>query len=322
MDNLSALINQNQKLLTTSAFVVLTVLMSLTVAQTVLFFVENLSQSETTQSTAARIQQPRANLDTSQIRNLFGNFQAEAAPVQQNVPETSLNLELQGVFTADNPKGSTAIIAQRGQSGQLFRVGDRLPGNATLEAVYENHILIKRGARTEKLAFDDPFVGQGFSASTSSNSNSRPAGNQVVLNPDGTATTNAQRNISRLDNVRERIANRSANISSQRTAAPDLRTAISDFQNRLADDPDTVLTELGVSASGDGFKIGGQVPQAMLRQVGLQEGDVVISVNGQSASSVAGNQALMNQVMESERARVEVQRGQRRFVVTVPIPKS
>ena len=65
-----------------------------------------------------------------------------------------------------------------------------------------------------------------------------------------------------------------------------------------------------------------QVPQATLQQAGLQEGDVVLSVNGQSASSVMGSQNLMNQVMQSERARVEVQRGQRRFVVTVPIPKS
>ena len=311
----------------TAASFALVIVMSVSLAQTTLFFIENLNQAETSQGQTTQRAQPRTALDTSQIRNLFGNFQAEAIVADQNVPETSLNLELKGVFTADNAKDSTAIVAQRGQSGQLYGIGDRLPGNATLESIFPNYILIKRGARTEKLAFDDPLVGQGFSRQ--SQNSTKSLGNQVVLGPDGATSTRlpnsqsvAQQSVSRLDDIRERIANRSSAISAERSQSPDLRGAINDFQNRLTENPDAVLKELGVSTSGSGFKIGSQVPQAMLRQTGLQQGDVVLSVNGQDASNVASNKSLMNQVMQSERARVEVQRGQRRFFVTVPIPKN
>ena len=68
-------------------------------------------------------------------------------------PETRLNLELQGVFTNNNPDLSSAIIAERGKNGELFAIGDRVPGNALLHAVEQDHVLIKRGSRLEKLLF-------------------------------------------------------------------------------------------------------------------------------------------------------------------------
>jgi general secretion pathway protein C len=324
LDSLTSFFNQNQKHLITAITFALVVLMAKTSAYSFLFFYVDLNRTEPTINPSTSTNTRRVAVDTSQIRNLFGNFQAtETVVVDQNVPETTLNLELQGIFTADDPEDSTAIVAQRGQSGQLFRIGDRLPGNATLEAVFTSYILIKRGSRTEKLAFDDPSIGQGFAAAGSAGS-----ANPVSANPNvNQASRRAQDSLTRLDSVRERIANRSSQIASQRgisqtSQTHDLRSAISDFQNRLSENPSEVLQELGVSESGGGYRIGGQVPQATLQQAGLQEGDVVLSVNGQSASSVMGSQNLMNQVMQSERARVEVQRGQRRFVVTVPIPKS
>ena len=51
-----------------------------------------------------------------------------------------LNLELQGVFKSDIPANSTAIVAESNKSGELFRIGDRLPGNAILDAVFADHI--------------------------------------------------------------------------------------------------------------------------------------------------------------------------------------
>ena len=85
--------------------------------------------------------------------NLFG--ESGKAQVKEVVaaPETRLNLELQGVFTNNNPDLSSAIIAERGKNGELFGIGDRVPGNAFLHAVEQNHVLIKRGTRLEKLLF-------------------------------------------------------------------------------------------------------------------------------------------------------------------------
>ena len=324
MDSLTTFVSQNQKHLTTAITIALVILMAVTSANSFLFFFTDLNRAEPTISPTQTANTRRVSIDTSQIRNLFGNFQAtETVVVDQNVPETTLNLELQGIFTADNPDESTAIVAQRGQTGQLFGIGDRLPGNATLEAVFASYILIKRGSRTEKLAFDDPSIGQGFALTNSDT----PSTSQAAANSGSdNAARRAQDSVTRLDSVRERIANRSSQIAaergiSQNRQSRDLRSAISDFQNRLNENPGQVLEELGVAESGGGYRIGSQVPAEMMQQAGLQEGDVVLSVNGQSASSVMGNENLMNQVMQSERARVEVQRGERRFVVTVPIPK-
>ncbi len=299
------------------------ILMSVSLAQTALFFLtEDLNQTEDLSGTPIQTRSNAgANLDTSQIRNLFGVFQAEAAPVQENVPVTNLNLELQGIFTADEPRDSTAIVAQRGQSGQLYGIGDRLPGNAVLEAVQPGFILIKRGSRTEKLAFDDASIGAGFSRQTTSTDDDTAAS---ADESDDDIDTSAETAQNRLDNITERIANRSRQITEERTAprqATDLRSAITEFQSRLSEDPETVLQELGVTQSGQGYRIGSQVSDAMLRQAGLQEGDIILSVNGQHAANIAQNQQLINEVMQSDRARVEVQRDQRRFVVTVPIPK-
>ena len=254
---------------------------------------------------------------------MFGRFQATVTPQTVDAPKTTLNLELQGIFTADNAAESTAIVAERGKDGELYRIGDRLPGNATLEAVLNDHILIKRGSRTEKLPFADSLIGAGFSQSQT-----QPAqlGNNVVLTPDpdiGNSPT-------KLEQVRERIARRTQQLAQERgqTArqpAEDLRGAIDSFQQRLDEDPAALFNEIGIApvetGTGSGYRIGSEVSQTMLRQAGLQQGDVIVSVNGQSATSVANDRSLINQVMESERARVEVQRGDRRFFVTVPIPK-
>jgi general secretion pathway protein C len=322
MDALTSLFHQYTKPLATAATFILVILMAISLANGAVFFIEQYNQAEVTSNPRATTQAPTKALDTTQIRDLFGRFQSTVVAQTVDAPKTTLNLELQGIFTADEAKDSTAIVAQRGQSGELYRIGDRLPGNATLEAVFSDHILIKRGSRTEKLPFADSLIGAGFSQT------STPAatlGNNVVLSPD----PNIGNTPTKLEQVRERIARRSQELARERgqTASqgqPDLRGAIDSFQERLDQDPEALFNEIGISpvetGNGSGYRIGGEVSQTMLRQAGLQQGDVIVSVNGQSATSVANDRNLINQVMESERARVEVQRGDRRFFVTVPIP--
>lgn len=322
MDALNNLFQQYNKPLATAASFILVILMSISLANGALFFIEQSNQADVIAGNVSTPRAPAKVLDTSQIRDLFGRFQSTAVAPTVDAPKTTLNLELQGIFTADNPEDSTAIVAQRGQNGELYRIGDRLPGNATLEAVLNDHILIKRGSRTEKLPFSDSLIGAGFSQTQT-----EPAslGNNLVLTPDpqiGSQPT-------KLEQVRERIARRSQEIAQNRgnaaTEQPDLRAAIDSFQQRLDEDPAALFDEIGIAPveTGDssGFRIGSEVSETMLRQAGLQQGDVIVSVNGQAATSVANDRNLINQVMESERARVEVQRGDRRFFVTVPIPK-
>ena len=120
------------------------------------FFADNeqlISDLRTSQPSRAANKNPAPIKLNQATLNLFG--ESGKAQVKEVVaaPETRLNLELQGVFTNNNPDLSSAIIAERGKNGELFGIGDRVPGNAFLHAVEQNHVLIKRGTRLEKLLF-------------------------------------------------------------------------------------------------------------------------------------------------------------------------
>ena len=74
---------------------------------------------------------------------------------QVSSPETSLNLELQGIFVAEDPRESTAIIGENKKKGRLFLVGDNIFGKGKIIAISEDYVLINRNGRREKIVFSD-----------------------------------------------------------------------------------------------------------------------------------------------------------------------
>lgn len=306
LESVLTLFATHNRRIATAACVLLVVLLGLTVADTVRFFVSNMSElpvtavkpQNTPSSSAA------SNIDLASL-NLFGQLESDA-PVVVDAPETRLNLELQGVFTAENPDESTAIIAERNKTGEIYRVGDRLPGSAVLSAVYDDHILIRRGGRTEKLMFSDAKL-RNVGRIKNEETASRRSGNTQI------------------ERIRERIAQKTEELKRERASAPGavIREYIENNRERLNQDPEALLKEIGVapvaSGSAQGYKVSG-APQSMLSQSGLREGDIVLSVNGQPVGNMSSDSQLINQAMEAKVARVEVLRDQRRFFLTVPIP--
>ena len=317
--------NQHGRRIATIASIFLVLLMSLSVASTVLFFVRTMNDS----SVGPAIHngtRPGAtggeHINISEL-NLFGNV--SEGPANVDAPETNLNLELQGVFTAANPKDSTAIVAESGQDGKLYRINDKLPGNAVLKAVFDNHILIQRGGRLEKLMFPNTNSTDGFS-----NAGQTP-GNLGFSRQSMDGTTNESAS-DRIRNMRERIEARRQQLeqdsAQQANLSPgaSIRDYVDRFHQQIESDPKAVLDQLGVapveSGQPNGYRIGSNVPAQMLAQAGLQQGDVILSVNGRPVGDVSADSSFVNQVMAAGRARVEVQRGSRKFFLTVPIPKS
>jgi len=103
----------------------------------------------------------RQSVDSSILltQSLFGKTDT-SRPTQQlmknvEAPKTKLQLQLKGVFTSERESESSAIVAQRGQKGEYFKIGDKLPGNAELVAVYSDRVLLKRNGRLETLSFED-----------------------------------------------------------------------------------------------------------------------------------------------------------------------
>ena len=96
------------------------------------------------------------------------------------------------------------------------------------------------------------------------------------------------------------------------------------YGEKFRSNPAAALDEAGITPVTDGdskgYRIGENI-QSPIRQVGLQPGDVVLSVNGRPVGIATNDSTLIDQVMASARVRVEVQRGERRFFLTVPVPK-
>ena len=187
MDHALQLFTDHSRKIATAISILLIVLMSLTVANTVLFFMETVTAPsivpDSKPASSRAITQPTFKASNLE---LFGKLEeAGVVPQAIDAPETKLNLELQGIFIAEEAELSTAIVAEKNKAGELFSIGDRLPGNARLAAVFEDHVLIRRGTRMEKLLFSDTkfqFVsvetppktaaqpgGRGISSATRSN---------------------------------------------------------------------------------------------------------------------------------------------------------
>lgn len=107
---------------------------------------------------------------------LFGEYQAVATPKDDtptDAPETRLRLELLGVFQSPVPELSSAIIAEKGKEGELFHIGDSIPGNASLEEVYPDRVILRRAGRLEALRWSETSLG-GVSEVAPSRAASRP----------------------------------------------------------------------------------------------------------------------------------------------------
>lgn len=308
MDNVLQLFNDHSRKVATATSILLIVLMSLTVAHTVLFFIETMTRPviilDSTTASSSAITQPTFKVSSLE---LFGRLEvADTLPQALDAPETKLNLELQGIFIAQDAKLSTAIVAQKNKTGELFAIGDKLPGNATLAAVFEDHVLIRRGTRVEKLLFSDSkfqFVSDRSPASTSPRS--------------GGGISDTTR--SHLGSAKNSISDKNESNNNSINNSP-----INTYQEKLRSDLQGTLSKAGITpvstGESNGYKVGADA-QGAIKQAGLQPGDVILSINGKPVGVASNDSALMAQVMASSRVRVEVRRGARRFFLTVPVPK-
>lgn len=223
------------------------------------------------------------SLSQSQVDSwqLFGSFEQEAAAQSDkptDAPETRLRLELLGVFqTADTEKAS-AIIAEKGKEGELYRIGDSIPGNASLEEVYPDRVILRRAGRLETLRWSDSSLG-GVSQVQRSRSRSiqPPADEQAVAEG------------SEIDLQRQRKA-----IIGQLGLQP---VAQGDNQ---------------------GYQLGKRAPKQLISQVGLQSEDVILSVNGHGLGTEEGDMAALRSFQETRQASIVVQRGDQQFTVNYP----
>jgi len=233
--------------------------------------------------------------------NLFGVEQKNTQSVKPLIsevkaPDTKLRLLLKGVYVSADDLPSSAIVADKGKSESYF-VGDKLPGGVTLHKVLEDRILLARGARLETLRFSEK------SAKGSSKRNQRVKPRRVRKSSSN----------SLLDQMRS-------------GAVQNPREIVDRLSSNSGEVLDLMINEVGLedlaqTGEGEGFRVGARAPKDVLSAVGLRRGDVVHSVNGLPLGDIQNDPELMQEILGSGKAKIEIQRGKRRFVVTYPIPQ-
>ncbi len=81
--------------------------------------------------------------------HLFGVYSANL----DNLPTTQLQLTLAGtVVSLEAPAQSYALITAPSQPTKVYKVGDTLPGNATVTRIAKQYVVVNDNGTLEKLA--------------------------------------------------------------------------------------------------------------------------------------------------------------------------
>lgn len=228
-------------------------------------------------------------LQYEQVRDwaLFGTWQDQTSNNSGNgeepvdAPETRLQLELLGVFqTGAQGQSPGAIIAEEGDNGELYRVGDRLPGNARLEQVHADRVILRRQGQLETLKLESPGLDGGVQS------------------------------VDRSDDQRSREDDKDSG-GDQDEDGPAMSGDVEEQRERI-------IRGLGLESNDEGYVIGESAPAQLLDRAGLKPGDVVVSVNGHDVGQKKADLAALKEYHDRGSAEVVIQRGSQQFTVTVP----
>ncbi|CUS47261.1 MAG: type 2a secretion system assembly platform protein GspC [Idiomarinaceae bacterium HL-53] len=215
----------------------------------------------------------RADVTQLQALHLFGEAGAVASNrVVQDAPETTLNIRLVGVTASTNPLLSAAII-QQGSNQATYIPGDTIQGSrAVLKEIYSDRVLLENNNRTETLWLDGR---DGSEASLELNVASR----QETRNESSGARA-------------EEPAEVMADLSSDQLEVLEV-IAIQPERN-----------EDGLV----GYRVSPKSDQALFRELGFENGDIAVAINGYDLTNMAEAMELMNELQGMTEAQVRVLR--------------
>ena len=199
-------------------------------------------------------------------------------------PPTTLNVILKGTAVLEPEQDSLAVIYDKGtQKEQLYHIGDSLY-DASVETISADRIILKRNGALETLTIIREEQGE---------SSGRPA--PKSLKPGSSSM------VERKD---------SQNYVLDREQVSEMITNINQFMTQLRVRPHF----------SDGKPVGYLVsdikPGSLIEQIGLQNGDIIKSVNGMPITKPDQAFAAYQQLMDESQVTLELQRGRGTQVIT------
>lgn len=114
-------------------------------------------------SAATKAQPTQKTYNISSYK-LFGSVDKTAPKVEKipdKLPKTKLRLTLRGVQAGELEQKSGALIEGPDRDTSYYKIGDQLPGNATLTRVFPDRVVIQRTGKLENLYFPESFASTG-----------------------------------------------------------------------------------------------------------------------------------------------------------------
>ncbi len=96
----------------------------------------------------------RAALPKPSSYNIFGSSAVSQIPLSMLQAESSLNLIITGIFASNDPSQGRAYIKNTQGDEKKFKVGDEVFGLAKLEAIHEEHLILSRNGKREKMSLN------------------------------------------------------------------------------------------------------------------------------------------------------------------------
>lgn len=236
---------------------------------------------------------PGADGDVARIVSL-APFGGATAP--GGLPASTLGLVLKGIVSAYPPSASTALIAVGEGPATLYGVGQTPVGDAVIESIEVDHVVLTSGGTRQRLDFPMPVAADPAAAAAPATPGAgitvTPATPAAPLPPPSAQPAPA-------------VGAAPANQVLGGAAAPAANVA-------------AAAAGAGVTATASGYRIGPN-PSAEIRRFGLQPGDVIETLNGEAVGNAGLDASLIERARAAGQARVVILREGRRLTVNLPL---
>jgi type II secretion system protein C len=166
--------------------------------------------------------------------------------VVEEAPETRLNYKLRGIYYSKNDRLSSAIIEVKPNKSQYFKLNDELDEKIYIASIEEDHILIDRYGKFERLNLQKKLPAE---RSAKSNLNSLSSLNASV--------SGSPENTQLLRSYKKRYVNNPLALARRFQAVP------------VAQDGKNI-----------GYKLKALRGESLLKKLNFQENDVFVKING------------------------------------------
>ena len=231
--------------------------------------------------------EPTVDIDTIVEANFFGDAEAaEEAAAAEPAVETRLPLTLNGVFVARERQASAAIIAERNKRELLYQIGEKVPGNAVLQSVEANHVVLLRAGAQEILRFPETEEFQRIKGAAKPSAPRRPE----------TSLAASRRNQPRPadDAPKDFVASFLKQLDGDEKARGERRALLEEARQE--------------AIRAKGFRVGELAQLPYFKQNGLEAGDMILSMNGQPVADMEMSEAALAKLLASGPIQLEVHR--------------